>query len=172
MKKTSIILIVVSLFGTGIYWGSPFFTLYQMKNAAVARDAEALSDFIDFESLRQNIKEQLNASIAKEMLKQQQDNNPFASLGVAFGSMLINNVVENYITPSAIILMLEGSKPTLTSEEVSIQPTNSEILENVSFHYKSLNKFIVTIKESDINFIMKRNNLFSWKVVGIIIPLD
>lgn len=168
MKKASIILIVVSLLGTGIYWASPFFTLFQMKNAAAQRDADALSDFIEFESLRQNIKDQINASMGKEMLKQQ--DNPFAALGVAFGSMIVQNVVENFITPSAIILM-EGSKPTLDIE-ASIQPTDLEVFENVSFRYKSLNKFEVTIKESDIKFIMKRYNFFSWKVVGITIPLD
>ena len=67
MKKGSIILVVV--FGLAVIYliAAPYITVYQMKAAAEQHDGEALSEQIDFDSLRQSLKDQFNVMLAKNM---------------------------------------------------------------------------------------------------------
>jgi hypothetical protein len=48
---------------------SPYITVYQMKSAAERHDGEALSEHIEFPSVRQSLKDQMNAMLMKEMAK-------------------------------------------------------------------------------------------------------
>lgn len=50
----------------GWYFGSPWLTLYQIRNAAEARDATALSSHIDYEALREDVRRQLREKLRAE----------------------------------------------------------------------------------------------------------
>ena len=67
MKRSRTILIMVALLavatGAGWYWGSPWWTLRSMKQAAEARDIAALSTHIDYPSLRAGMKRELRARV-------------------------------------------------------------------------------------------------------------
>lgn len=46
---------------------APYITVYRLKVAADKRDGADLSEFIEFPSVRQSFKDQLNAHLAQEM---------------------------------------------------------------------------------------------------------
>ena len=58
MSKGKIIGIVGALFAIYVA-AAPYITVYQMKSAAESRDGEALSEHIEFPSVRQSLKDQM-----------------------------------------------------------------------------------------------------------------
>lgn len=62
MKRILIgLALIAAVAAGGWYWASPWWTLQSMKEAAEARDVDALSQHIDYTSLRENLKRQLRA---------------------------------------------------------------------------------------------------------------
>jgi hypothetical protein len=67
-RKTKIGVVVSALVFLAAYlFISPWLTVHQMRSAAELRNAEALAEHVDFPSLRQSLKDQLNvpASMTK-----------------------------------------------------------------------------------------------------------
>lgn len=157
---------------------APYITVYEIKSAAEARDGEALSEYIEFPSVRQSIKDQLNAQFAKEMANDPgMKGNPFAFLGAALAGTMVDKAVDAYITPAGISQLLEGEKPNPGSGG-SAQPTagasgaERKPLPNASMSYESFDKFVVNFKldgGSDGKLILRRRGI-GWKLVDIILP--
>ena len=175
MKKI-IVICVLGILIIGYIIATPFLTVNNMKNAAEKHDGEELSEYVDFISLRQDLKDQMNILMGKEMLKLAEDNNPFASMGVAFGTMFVDKMVDAYITPTAITELMKGAKPNSEDSQNTLENKDSlEPFKDASIGYESFSKFsiLVTNNETgdDVRFILRRRGL-SWKLTEIKIPLD
>ena len=57
MKKVPIIVISLLVIVAGYLYASPYLVLNSIKNAAQTRDADKLSGYIDFPSVKQSIKD-------------------------------------------------------------------------------------------------------------------
>lgn len=153
MKKS----LLIGIFGLFVAYvvSSPFITVYKIKSAVDANDSEMLSDYVDFPSVRQSLKDQMNAMVMEKMQSQDFENDPFAALGMAFAGTMIEKMVDAYITPAGMSkLMNEGNKSNTQSEIASVSSTSStdtsdkkETFEGASMSYKSLSKFEVVNKE-------------------------
>lgn len=62
----AIIAVVIVLVG-GYYYASPYLVLNSIKNAAQAGDSEKVSAYMDYPSVRQSFKDQMNAYMVKEI---------------------------------------------------------------------------------------------------------
>lgn len=61
---------------------APYITVYQMKSAAEDHDGEALSVHIEFPSVRQSLKDQMNAMFSKRMAEDaEMKDSPFFGIG-------------------------------------------------------------------------------------------
>lgn len=177
MRKGSVITALATLFAIYIA-ATPYITAHQIKSAAEKKDSDALSEHIDFPSVRQSLKDQLNTVIMKEMATEEMQNNPFAALGAAFASTMVDKILELYVTPAGITQMLEGDKPNLNQaphgQSASTPPSSKTPLSNASMSYQSFNKFAITAtneKGEEGTFILHRHGI-SWKLAEIIIPLE
>jgi hypothetical protein len=163
------------LFAISIYIAaSPYITVYQMKSAAERHDGEALSEHIEFPSVRQSLKDQMNAMIMKEMAKDEMKDNPFAALGAAFGGFMVDKMVEAYVTPTGITGLMAGEQPKLTEGGESTGSSARKPLSDASMSYESLNKFVVKVKGDngeEARFVLRRRGI-SWKLTEIIMPLE
>ena len=81
-KWAGLAVAVVIALGVAWYFASPWYTLKQMRSAAEANDAAALSSYIDYPSLREDLKSDLMAQMMAEASK---DKSGFGALGVATG---------------------------------------------------------------------------------------
>lgn len=107
MRRVLIALVVLAGLGAGWYWGSPWWTLREMRVAAEARDADRLAGYVDFPALRQNLKAQMRDRLWREMRTSRDDVATIGSaLGLAFGGRLIDAAV----TPSAVQLLFLRDK--------------------------------------------------------------
>jgi hypothetical protein len=173
MSKGKVIIGVVVFLAAAYVAAAPYITVYQMKTAAENRDGEALSEHIDFPSLRQSLKDQINAMFMKEMAKEAKDN-PFAALGAAFGGAMIDKTVDAYMTPAGIIELMQDEKPDPESGgEGSSGSSSREPFSNASMSYESLSKFVITVKDDgeEVKFVLRRRGI-GWKLTEIILPLE
>jgi len=178
MKKS----LVIGIFGLFIAYAaaSPYITIYQIKSAVDAKDGESLSEHIDFPSVRQSLKDQMNAVVMEKMQSEDMKSNPFAALGMAFAGTMVDKMVEAYVTPAGISKLMSGENPSKSqdknnSNSAGFSPQSSnkkKAFEDVSMGYKSLSKFEVSGKkhgEDSARFILRRNGL-EWQLTEIILP--
>lgn len=172
MKMKILIGAVVALV-LGYIFAAPYITVYQMKTAAKSHDGEALSECVDFPMLRQSMKDQMNAMLGKEMAKEVAEDNPFAALEAAFGGMIVEKMVDAYVTPAGITELMKGEKQY--SEGVvgnTGTGTSSEPFPNASMSYESFSKFSIITKNSEsgdqVKFVLRRRGM-GWKLTEIML---
>jgi hypothetical protein len=156
---------------------APYITVYKMKSAAKDYDGEALSEHIEFPSVRQSLKDQMNAMFAKKMAEDEEmKDNPFAAVGAAFAGMMVDKMVDAYVTPVGITQLMAGEKPH-PREDSGGESSNSpdrKPLSDASMSYESLDKFVVKVKGDDgdeAKFVLRRRGI-DWKLTDIVIPLE
>lgn len=156
---------------------APYITVYRMKSAAQELDGEALSEYIEFPSVRQSLKDQMNAAFAKVMADNDgMKGNPFASLGVAFAGVLIDKMVDVYVTPAGMSQIMAGERPRQDEDPRADGGKKSErqLLPDASMAYESLDKFVVKSNRAEggeLRLVLRRRGL-DWKLTEILLPLQ
>lgn len=108
MKKT---LAGAAIFLVAAYvFALPYITVHQIRQAVKARDSVALSEHIDFPSVRLSLKDQLNAALMGKIQSDEMKDNPFAALGMMLAGPLVDKMLEAYVTPAGIGQLLSGKK--------------------------------------------------------------
>ncbi|GAB3469731.1 DUF2939 domain-containing protein [Massilia terrae] len=163
--------IAVGLLAVAEY-GSPYWELQRMRSAIEARDADAISEHVDFPSLRESVKGQMMAMIGNEMAKEEANKNPFASLGQAMAVALINPMIDAAVSPAGVIAMIESGKTGLAKpgNAASSTPGHGEKVD-YSVSYRSWDKVAVTKKGAAAgSFIFRRYGIWNWKLSAIEFP--
>lgn len=152
---------------------SPYIAVYNMKKAAEKQDADALSRYVDYPVLRESLKANFNAMMASEIA---QSDNPFGALGTALGAALVNQMIDAFITPESLAMMIKGEEPKIgDSEKQHKEKTSSRTEAETSMSYEGMNQFVVKVKdknssEDPIKFIYKRAGIVSWKLSALRLP--
>jgi len=173
MSKGKIVAVVGVLFAL-YFAAAPYITVHQMKSAAESHDGEALSEHIEFPSVRQSLKDQMNAMIMKEMAKDKIKDSTFAVLGGAFAGVVVDKIVEAYVTPAGITQLMAGEKPKSSKGREPDGSFRRKPLSDSSMSYESLDKFVVKVKGvpgEERRFVLRRRGI-GWKLTEIIITLD
>lgn len=158
----------------GWYVASPYITLHQMRSAAESRDAEELSEHIDFPAVKESLKASFSARMIAEAAKSP-DDNPFAGAGAALAIAMIGPMIDSLITPQAIALMMKGEKPNRPQTDAEPKSASEDEPE-VSSGYTGINTFEVDVSsksdpDAKISLRFKRHGLFSWKLTSIDMPM-
>jgi hypothetical protein len=175
MKKSLLLAFILILIGAGI-WSTPYITVYQIKQAAEAGDAKSISEKVNFPILKENLKIKFMASMNQHM--ENLKDNPFSGFAQMMILPLVNSMVDVYISPSGLALMLEGIKPNKEKDSTAARPESSNPTKDdlaVNYSYVSLNAFKVTVSNkkspSDIfTFVLNRDGILRWQLVDIDIP--
>lgn len=157
---------------------APYITVYQIRQAAKEADADALEQHIDFQSVRESLKAQMNAHIMANAEATMKDN-PFAAFGVALATAMVENMVTSFVTPAGLAQMMKGDKPVLAGggrgESAPIaESSRREPFEGADMGYQGLSRFVVTVpseKGGDpARFILKRSGI-SWLLSDVRLPM-
>lgn len=172
----AIIAIVVMI--CGYLYATPYLALNNIKKAAQAGDSDTVSKYIDYPSVRQSFKDQMNAMMAKELMNQ--DTDGFAALGAMLASTMVDKMIDGFVTPEGMTLMLQGKDLKQSAQQSmggqdSSNQENEEPKPEYEAGYTSLNDFEVVIKDQDqskeVKVLMARDGL-SWKIHKIAVPMD
>lgn len=160
----------------GYFYASPYLVLNSIKKAAQEGDSEKVSAYIDYPSVRQSFKDQMNAYVMKDVVSEKTDG--WEALGAMVATTMVDKVVDSLVSPQGLTLMMQGKdfKDAVQNHNHSgaEQSENKPKLE-YSTRYLSMNMFEATIKnpnnEKTLKVIMERDGL-SWKVKKFVLPLD
>ncbi|MBN3748010.1 DUF2939 domain-containing protein [Burkholderia sp. Se-20373] len=111
LKPLLIVVLAVAIVAAiGYAYASPYVALGRLKSAIDARDAQAISEYVDFPSLRISLKQQVTEELMRR-IDAVKKNNPFAVLGALIGSALIGPLVDAYATPEGVAALMSGLPP-------------------------------------------------------------
>lgn len=173
MKKIIITLSSLIVIGLGLYLASgPFITIHGIKSSIKEKDSDRLSTYIEFDLLKKNLKEQFNTEMLK-ITSADPDKNPLGMMVAGFASQVVDGLLDVYLTPSSIALLLEGEKPDLYgsfNHQKQAKKEAIEPLEEYRVRFISHSRFYVYTKGShdqEIKIVLQRFGL-EWKMTNII----
>lgn len=177
MKKIQKLYIAIALilFGTWLY-ATPYLTIYSMKNAAENNDATKFSSYVNYPSLRESFKNTFKAAFNKQMLKDKDKNEDGLgkigkAFGIAFASAIIDPLVDSFVTPESLAMMMEGKKPKENVNSKNKASNNNESKSNISMGYDGIEYFVLNAKddkdEIQFSLVFKRKGIWDWELTSI-----
>lgn len=162
---------VIVLAAASWLYATPYLAVNGMRSAAEARDAQRLSGYVDFPALKENLKGSLNAKITGDV---RASDNPLGAMGSALGAMLINPMVDMFVTPEAIAQLMRGQKPKLAGNSGGDGRPGAKA--ETRMGYEGVNRFVVSVRKEGgdgepVAMVMQRNGLASWKLVALRLPM-
>ncbi|MDR2019049.1 MAG: DUF2939 domain-containing protein [Syntrophobacterales bacterium] len=179
--KVWLIGIIVIIMGAGFYF-TPHLAIHNMKRAIEVKDFDTFSGYIDYPALRENLKASINTLLIDKATKTG-DRNPLGFLGTAFASVMVGPMVDIFITPENLAVLMKGEKPDLGNHRRGSlkrpEKSRKDMGPDISMSYKSFNRFTMRIREKEtdddgVEFIFRRDGIVSWKLSRImfLIPPD
>jgi Protein of unknown function (DUF2939) len=90
IRGRSLALVAAIVCVISIYAVYPYFTLWRISNALQGRDGELLASFIDWSTLRENLRSHIKAKAAARSISGDPNQNAFGLIGTAIGLALID----------------------------------------------------------------------------------
>lgn len=111
-KRYAVIAVAIAiLLAISAYWyWSPFLAVRQLQQAAQAGDAETFNDHVDYPKLRESLKLQMSALLARKMGSPQDGGNPLSALGNLIGQRLIDPLVDAMVRPETVMAALKDGQ--------------------------------------------------------------
>lgn len=88
---------------------SPYYTIYQIKQAVEQQDENKLARYVNFLVLKQNLKSQLQVKLQQHV--EQQNGSFFGMLALATTEKTLDRLLDQLVSPSTILLYMNGKRP-------------------------------------------------------------
>lgn len=125
MNRTLKTAIAAALAVAAASYASPYWTLYQMRAAIQAHDADKFSRYVDYPALRENLKEQLTASLQQKLSAAPAlRDTPLAGIGQAIGQAVIRTMIDTMVSPAGVMALMAGEKPAAAPSAPSAPPAS------------------------------------------------
>lgn len=109
MKGLLLLLVLLAAAAVAWVYVTPPRTVDSLYDAVRARDTERIDRIVDFEELRENLKTDLHAVTEQ---RSAESDHPLASVGAAIGNAFIDGLVDTFVSPSGLAMLLSGNLPT------------------------------------------------------------
>jgi hypothetical protein len=170
--KLVVVVLVACVLGAGAWlYSTPFLALRNMRDAASARDAVTLSEYVDYSAVRESLKTALRAKVTPE----KPPDNPLLAMGLAFASAVADPMIDRLVTPDSLARAFAGDSP-LGSASSGLGPGFDPFggVQTTS-GYESLNTFAVSVKNpalpgAPVSFVLTRNGIAGWKLTSLRLP--
>jgi hypothetical protein len=153
----------------------PYFAFYELSTAVRDGDVTALESRINWESVRQGLRADLNMNFLKDTTKGQSDFGK--GLAVLFGPALISQMVDGYVTPQTIGNLIRNGKPKLTQLSAEAAPQQSLAHGKLKYAFFDRGPFSFRVdlqpdgdKSGMVTLIFTWRG--DWKVTRLVLPLD
>ena len=180
MKRTFVLLVVLSVLPVGYLVVGPYLTLNAIRTALETEDLERLTEYVDFPELRRNVQSQVQALLAKRNAGP----DDAARSTVVVGDVIVEAWVERFVTPATILSWAAGeSTVPIVAAETSANADDSVVMpetpppvqtffEDVRTSYESISRFEIWVsndRADEVGFILPRRG-FVWKLTNIVLP--
>lgn len=180
MKKLLSVFILGAFIGmVAVFFAAPYYTVYQLQQAAQAHDSERLNRYIDYPAVRAHLKDSLSQALSQTLLEEKTDSgmNAFAT---QFANAFVSPLVDNLVTPNNVALMLQAKRPKKFKEtqqpyshDAQDDDTHEELITQQT--YVDLNTFVVDIAQAKqphtvFKLTLTRQGIIHWKLTGLTLP--
>lgn len=150
------------------FFATPYFALERLESAVDNEDMAALREKIDFQSIRQGLKDDLAAKLAVPPGSSDQ----VSEAAREFAVELLDGVIDAMVTPENLIKLVKTGQlgPADNEGLLTLSP-------NMRLHtgYTGFNTFKVTVADkynqnASLYFTMTRDGFASWKVSAVHVP--
>ena len=176
MKKSLIIAVgAVALFGAA-WAAAPVFTAQALIRAAKAGDERKIEKLVDFPSLRESLKAELNAEIMARMNRDpRMAESGLGGLGMMLAPLILSGAVDAVVTPQVVAQMVTTAEAPDPTRRPRPEPAGGAADGNdihQAWGYRNLDTFAVTLTRKDrpgrrLARVMTRRSLFDWKLTGV-----
>lgn len=155
----------------------PLYGLYRLGAAVQARDAAALSELIEYRSLRQSVSQQLIAVALKASGKTSALGS-LADVAAAAGANMLDPLVSEFVDPPSLIAFLHDGKSPIEGAPETFAPLNPSAIGSawqtwLNSEYSGRN-FYVSLPPNRPAADRVRLRLYltswRWKLAGIELP--
>ena len=172
MSKNQKLYITISLILIGAWlYATPYLTIYTMKKAIENNDATKFSSHVNYPSLRESFKNIFKAAINKEMMKDSDKDGLGKAFSIAIASAIIDPLVDSFVTPESLVMMMEGKKPKINESNKKTATSSSEKKSNISMGYDGIDYFVLDAKdeknEIQFSFVFKRKGIWDWELTSV-----
>jgi hypothetical protein len=166
-KWTGLAIVLAAAAFAGWYCYSPVYTLQQMRAAAQSNDSDALSAYIDFPALREDMKAELMAQLIKES---QKDKSAFGGLGLALGSAMIGPMIDGMVSPAGIRAAFIANRGKASGEAAKPAMKPFELEDNAVIDRRSFSEFAVKSRDGSGGAMVFTRHGLGWKLSGVDLP--
>jgi hypothetical protein len=173
----SMILLIALVIG-GAYFGSPWWTVWNLEQAAKAGDAHAVAKLVDIPAVRASLTPQLTVQLQTALHHEQQKPRGLLDKLTMFASSLFAaKPVDTLVTPEGITYMIKTTRPppwTNPFQRDKVPPAGQPALDFGKswymaddldqFHAVVINKLV---PGRAISLKLLRRGFMTWKVVGL-----
>lgn len=159
-----------------LYIASPYYTVYRLDRGLQEKDQEAVSERIDFESLRSSLKDQINGRMMSEMSRSEdiKDNPLAAGFALFLAPKLIDGMIYTMVSPAGVTALLsEGEIPEGASQGNISSVSEAERPEISYAFFEGVDQFKVILNKKDSDETMRlrleRQGL-GWKLTKVWLP--
>jgi hypothetical protein len=175
MKKLLSAAVFALITAVAAYWYfSPYLTLYNVATAVKAKDAAALNQTIDYPRVRESLKGQFSAQMAKKI--GDPSANPFSALGNMIGMAMVNPIVDALVQPEMVMRMMKDGQ--VQTDKPAPAPAASEPAANAKPQWRvdreGVDRVIAIPQKgalpgpaNDVGFVFERSGFASWKLTEI-----
>ena len=153
------------------YFASPYLAVRELRSAAISADVDRLNSVVDFPSVRESLKAQMNSALTEKLANDStMKDNPFAGLATIMIPAMVEKAVDGFVTPEAFSRLVEQGK--LKNDG----PDRETSWNEYRYAYRDLDHFAVDLRTKNSEpstvptFIFERRGAFSWKVVRVELP--
>lgn len=179
MRNIAIVFGLLAAVLIGWYALSPLYTLNEMRKSAEAGNVAKLSNWVDYQSLKRDLKGELRREILLEGNRRGMDRDPLTKFGADLAVALVPLGVEAIVTPEAIQAMFDAHSAASTTGRgrgvkaeggVAVMPVGIP-KDDIVIERHGLSEFKVKTKGKKGAAIFRRYGL-SWKLAGFDVPYD
>lgn len=170
MKALPSVLLGLGVITGLVYVASPYAAVASLANNVEQKDAEAISEAIDYQALRQNIKDQINAELMTSFADELPGNGGLEMMGTMMAGAIVDKMVDAMITPEGMNRAMGAALGSRKGE--SQLEYETKYLSHDRFDVVVTQDFAGKKMESPVVASFERKGFLEWKLVGIDFPFE
>ena len=161
----------------GWYEASPLYTLGKMREAAEAGNTAKLANYVDYQSLKIDLKDELRREIILEGNRRGAETDPLVKFGTDIAVAFVRPGVDLLVTPEAVQAMFDANSAANQGGRGSVAAARSSVAvmpvgipkADAVIERHGLSMFKVKVKGKDGAAVFRRYGV-GWKLAGVDMP--
>ena len=172
MKKLFIFFLVIPFIAIIAYLFSALYSTHQIHKGIYYNDKALLKEYIEWNQLRENLKNYLNVNLLKETQKDEDFKN-LGGLGVlitGFASKIVDSILDTYVNSEGLSMLIQENQMARKLPK----PAFNTLLGGIKImEFKNHSSFRIKHKvdKKEISLIFERIGI-DWKITHIELPED